>query len=595
MASRRRIAAMTPENQFLVDITAVIVVAGVVSLLFARLRMPAVIGYLTAGIILGPYTPPFSLVKNVDSINIMASLGIVLLMFSIGLDFNLKRLRKIGMFAIIAGTVEIALMATIGYTLGNWFGWNSLEALFLGAVMSFSSTAVVIKVLTDAGSLEKEHAEAIIGILIIEDFAAVIVLTLAAPLTSGVVIEAGLIIGVLIKIVLFVGISLVLGIAVIPKAIDYVREKHSEETLLLVSLGLCFGMSLVSLAFGLSVAIGAFIMGIVISQSNSVEHVDRRIMPLREMFLAIFFVSIGMLIDPVLVFANLLAAVVVAGVFIVGKIVSVSFASYVSNLDARTSFMAGMGMVAIGEFSFVIAKLGADAQAVGPFFYSTIMGASLMTMLVLPFSVKYSPRILDKASIRLPRPVKNALDLIERLRGSARERLSRSSEVRKEIRTQIIWIFIEFTFIFVVAITVNLVYYFTDVVANLAQISRILPALVLGGVTVAIMLPAIVGIIRHVRRIASLLVTVTLESGSFNAVGGKLIYSIFMNLFTIFVAIIMLLVMISLIPTTRELPYLPPIAIIIVGGLIAYLLWNVTRSAHRKMAEMLSKGIMEEK
>ncbi|MDD1767398.1 MAG: cation:proton antiporter [Methanomassiliicoccales archaeon] len=571
-----------------------IVVAGVTSLLFSKLRLPAVIGYLVAGVILGPYTPPFSLVKNIDSINIMASLGVVLLMFSIGLDFNLKRLRKVGLFAVIAGAVEIALMVTIGYALGNWFGWSSLEALFLGAVMSFSSTAMIIKVLTDTGSLRKDHAEAIIGILIIEDFAAVIVLTLAAPLTSGVAIEAGQILEVLMRIVFFVGISLVLGIAVIPKAIDLVRKRYSDETLLLVSLGLCFGMSVISLALGLSVAIGAFIMGIVISQSNSVERVNVKIIPLKEVFLAIFFVSIGMLIDPALVFANIGAAIIVAVVFIAGKTLSVTFASYVSNLDARTSFMTGMGMVAIGEFSFVIAKVGADTQAVGSFFYSTVIGAAIMTMIVLPFSVKYSPKVLDAVSLHLPQSIKNAFALIERLRASVRERLSMSTENRKELKTQITWVFIEFTFIFIVAIVADFIYYFTDFVAGQAQNSRLLPALLLGGVSVALMLPAIIGIIRRMRRIAALLVRMTLESGNFNAAGGKLIYTIFMSLFTVFVAIIMLSLMISLIPATKNVAYLPPVAIIIVGALVAYLLWKVTKSAHSRMADVLSKGIMND-
>jgi CPA2 family monovalent cation:H+ antiporter-2 len=571
----------------------VIVIAGATSLLFSKLRMPAVIGYLVAGVVLGPYNPLFSLVENIDSINIMASLGVILLMFSIGLDFNLRRLRKVGLFAIVAGAVEIALMATIGYALGNWFGWSSLEALFLGAVMSFSGTAMIIKVLTDTGNIRKDHAEAIIGILIIEDFAAVIVLTLAAPLTSGVAIEVGEILGVLIRIVFFVGISLVLGITVIPKAIDLVRSKYSDETLLLVSLGLCFGMSVVSLVLGLSVAIGAFIMGIVISQSNSVERVNTKIIPLKEMFLAIFFVSIGMLIDPALVLANIGAAVIVAIVFIVGKVMSVTFASYVSNLDARTSFMAGMGMIAIGEFSFVIAKMGADTQAVGPFFYSTVIGAAIMTMIVLPFSAKYSPRAFDAVSLHLPQSIKNALGLVERLRASVRERLSVSAKNRKELKSQITWIFIDFTFVFIVAIVADFIYYFTDFVAGLAQVSRILPTIVLGGLSVAIMLPAIVDIIKRLRKIAALLMWMTLESGNFNDVGGKLIYRIFMSLFTIIVAIVMLSVMISLIPSTN-VPYLPPIAIIVVGAIVALVLWKLERSAHGKMAEVLSKGILDE-
>ncbi len=585
---------MTPEDQFLVDMAVVLVVAGICSLLFSRLKFPAVIGYLVAGIIVGPHAPPFSLVTNIESVNIMASLGVILLMFSIGLDFNLRRLRKVGLFAIIAGSVEILLMMTIGYTLGNWLGWSNTESIFLGAVMSISSTAVIIKVLSDMGKLKKEFTEAIIGILIIEDFAAVIILTLAAPITGGSGLDLGSLFGILIGIVFFVAISIILGIAIIPKAVNWISSKFSGETLLLVSLGLCFAMAAISLVLGLSVAIGAFIMGVIISQSNSVEAVDAKIIPVKEMFLAIFFVSIGMMIDPSLVFQNFWAAVIIAAVFVVGKTLSVGFAGYVSNLGARTSFMAGMGMVAMGEFSFVIAKVGADSGAVGSFFYSTVIGAALITILVLPISVKNSERMVDWISSRIPGPVRSTLALIERLRASVRERLAASAERRKEVRRNIVWIFIDFTFIFVIAVAANVVYGLTDLVANLAQISPILPALLIGGLSVAAMLPAVVSIVKRLRNIVAVLVKVTLETGRFNALGGRVIYRIFMGMFTLFVVIVLLFLMVSLIPTAREITFLPPLVIVIVGGLIAYVLWDLTRSAHERMSEMLSKGLVDE-
>ena len=260
---------MDVQIRFLMEFAVILAVAGLTAVIFTKMKMPVVIGYLAAGILVGPYLFPFDLITDMDTINSLANLGIILLMFTIGLDFNIRKLRKTGMFAIVAGTIEVVLMITIGYALGWAMGWSNIESIFLGGVMSISSTAIIIKVLTDAGHLQKPYASGLIGILIIEDIAAVIILAMVSPLGSGKAPGLSSVVWILTAAILFIALSLILGFAVVPRVVDYVKKNYSSEVLLLVSLGLCFGMALLSSEIGLSVAIGAFVMGVIISQSAS--------------------------------------------------------------------------------------------------------------------------------------------------------------------------------------------------------------------------------------------------------------------------------------------------------------------------------------
>ncbi len=271
---------MEAETTFLLEMAIIMVTAGVISVIFSKLRLPVVIGYLAAGIILGPNLFEPSFVSDMDTIDALANAGIVLLMFTLGLEFTLRRLKKVGLFAALAGSVEIVLMITLGYGLGLAFGWSTIQSIFLGAVMSISSTAVIIKVLSDAGMMKREFAEAIVGILIIEDIAAVIILTLSSPWRPG------------------------RGDDSQHRAADRLHSDiHAHPcwswawrccrghgphvphrlpgTLLIVSLGLCFGMAIVA-SSSMSVAIGAFLVGIIISQSVVQEKVVERITPIKE-------------------------------------------------------------------------------------------------------------------------------------------------------------------------------------------------------------------------------------------------------------------------------------------------------------------------
>ncbi|HXZ24526.1 MAG TPA: cation:proton antiporter, partial [Methanomassiliicoccales archaeon] len=394
---------MDNTTQMLLGMAMIMIIAGISSVVFTKLRFPAVIGYLAAGMVLGPRGLGSVFQIDMNIVNFLADLGIVLLMFSIGLEFNFTKLRRIGGFAMLAGTIEVLITLTIGYSLGIALGYPFVESVFLGAIMSISSTAVILSVLGGMGKLKDDFVQPMIGILIVEDIAAVVLLTLTSPLLSGQVPQLSDAIDILIVIALFVAFSLVLGVALIPRLVDRVARGYSSETLMLVALGLGFSMALVAAAIGLSVAIGAFVMGVILGHADSCCRIEEKVRPIKEMFLAVFFVSIGLLIQPNLVILNIIPAIIIALVFIAAKTFSVTFAGYIANLPARTSFLLGASVVAMGEFSFVIAKQGVAAGAVTDAFYSAVVGAALITMVLLPISAKNGGRAFDGLAKRAPK------------------------------------------------------------------------------------------------------------------------------------------------------------------------------------------------
>ncbi len=583
---------MDVQIRFLMEIAVIFAVAGLTAVLFTKMRMPVVIGYLAAGILVGPYLFPFDLITDIDTVNSLANLGIILLMFTIGLEFNIRKLRQTGLFAIVAGTIEIVLMITIGYALGWSLGWSGTESIFLGAVMSISSTAVTIKVLTDSGHIEKQYASGIIGILIMEDIAAVIILAMVSPLGSGNVPGLSSAVGILGGAVLFIALSLVLGFAVVPRIVNYVEKNYPSEVLLLVSLGLCFGMALLSSEIGLSVAIGAFVMGIIVSQSTAQHEIILKTMPIKEMFMAIFFVSIGMLIDPTLVLQNILPAIIIAAVFIAGKIFSVTTATYVANTDARSSLMSGMALVAMGEFSFVIAKTGVDNGTLSQFFYSSVIGAALITMIVLPITFRYSSRTVDYLASHLPCSVMCSLRRTEALRSEVRSWMATHAERRKEILRHLFWIFVDFTIILLIQVFAGLFFEFSTMLQGIASWLSVLPATMGMILSVALIVPPLISIMRRMRRIVGILVAGLVETGRFQSNMGRHFFHIMTRLGYIFIFIMMFFMLIPIAPMARDFPFLLIVALI-VGIMVTIWLRDINKHTYQKMTNLLSENFIE--
>lgn len=378
------------ENVLLRDLAVVMIVAGVVTLLFHRLRQPVVLGYILAGVIIGPHTPPFPLIRDEASIRTLAELGVVLLMFGLGLHFSLRQLRRVGTTAFSGALLEILGMLWIGYLLGQAFGWSRMDSLFLGALLSISSTTITVKVLAELGKTKAEFAQLSLGILVVEDILAIAMLVFLSAIATTGGLAAGTIAITLVKIGAFMVMVVVVGLIAVPRLLHYVARYRSDEMLLVTVLGLCFGVALLAWRLGYSVALGAFLIGTIVGEAREIGKVRLLTEPVRDMFSAVFFVSTGMLIDPrvLLAYAGPIAAIAVT--VVVGKVVTRFFGVIATGRDIRTSLQVGMTLAQIGEFSFIIAALGQQLQATSAFLFPIAVSVSAVTTLLTPYLIRAS-------------------------------------------------------------------------------------------------------------------------------------------------------------------------------------------------------------
>jgi CPA2 family monovalent cation:H+ antiporter-2 len=351
------------------DLAVVMIVAGLVTVLFHRLKQPVVLGYIIAGVIIGPHTPPAALIHDKGTIDTLAELGVILLMFSLGLEFSLRKLRHVGAPALIAAVLEILLLFWVGYEVGRFFSWPLLDRIFLGAMLSMSSTTIIIKVLSELGKMKEHFSQLIFGILILEDILGIAMIALLSGIAMTgqlSVADVGMTLG---KLGLFLAVTLVAGLIFVPRLIGYVARFKSNEMLIVTVLGLCFGVSLLAVKLGYSVALGAFIIGAVIAECREIHRVETLLEPVRDMFSAIFFVAIGLLIQPKMLLEHWQPILVITVAVVVGKVFTCSFGAFVGGNDTRTSLRVGMGLAQIGEFSFIIASLGVTLKVTSGYLY----------------------------------------------------------------------------------------------------------------------------------------------------------------------------------------------------------------------------------
>lgn len=396
---------------FLQDLAVVMIVAGFVTILFHHFKQPVVLGYILAGLIIGPHTPPFPLIHDEHTINTFAELGVIMLMFSLGLEFSLRKLTKVGISAFIAAFLEILLMAWVGYEIGQFFGWSRMDSIFLGAILSISSTTIIVKALGELGKTKEKFAQLIFGILVIEDILgiAMIALLSSIALTGSLSVEeVGRTLG---RLGLFLTVVLVAGLIAVPRLIGYVARFKRNEMLLVTVLGLCFGVSLLAIKMGYSVALGAFIIGAIIAETREMHRIESLIEPVRDMFSAVFFVTIGLLIDPALLKTHWVPVLVIVIAVVVGKVCSCAFGAFMGGNDTRTSLRVGMGLAQIGEFSFIIASLGLSLKVTSEFLYPIAVAVSAITTLLTPYLIKSADGFVNQFDRLAPRSVFNALSL----------------------------------------------------------------------------------------------------------------------------------------------------------------------------------------
>lgn len=385
--------------------------AALVTVLFHKLRLPVVLGYILAGVLIGPHVLPSPLISDETTIKTLSELGIVFLMFSLGLEFSFRRLRKVGTTAMIAAPLEILLMILVGYEIGQWFGWGRMDSVFLGAMISISSTTIIVKALQETGRMKEPFAQIIFGILIVEDILAIVLLALLSGIAMTGGLKAGAVADTLGRLGIFLVVAVVLGLLLVPRLLGWVTKFRSNEVLLVTVLGLCFGVSLLALKLGYSVALGAFIIGAVIAEAREIGRIEILTSSLRDLFCAVFFVAIGLLIEPRMLAQHWLPIVVITLAVVIGKSVACAFGAFVAGHDNWTSMRVGNGLGQIGEFSFIIAALGLQQKVTSEFLYPVAVAVSVITAFLTPVRLRQSDALVAWWSRTAPRSLTNYLDL----------------------------------------------------------------------------------------------------------------------------------------------------------------------------------------
>ena len=484
---------------FIRDFAITMAVAGGALVLFRSLKLPPVLGYLMAGVIIGPFTLPIPPIQNLDAIRLMADLGLVLLLFGIGLEFGWQRIRRLGFGVIVIGLVEMTVMFALGFGIADLLGWTGVEKVFLGAALSISSSAILVKMLRDTGSLFESRGRLIVGILVVEDFAAVILLTVLSGVATTGSLDAASISGLAAKLAIFAVAALVFGALFAPRLIRFVDRFHSDETLLIASLALCFGLALAGQLLGLSAAAGAFLIGTVLGDTDRAYQVSRVMSPVRDMFAALFFVSIGMLMDVSLFSEFLVPALIVSAVFIAGKVAANTLGAFLAGYDGRAALGVGMGMPQLGEFSLAMTKVGVEQGTVGAFINPVITMATGITALLYPFIFRSSQVVADFMSRRSPAMLQGygvyLFLWMSTMRSAFRFHSSHARRIQRSVRLMLLNLGIV---VFLIALGTGILH-FTRPLSELILLEESLLGLIIGGAVLALCIPPAVAIWRSMR------------------------------------------------------------------------------------------------
>jgi monovalent cation:H+ antiporter-2, CPA2 family len=421
------LAAASPAGQtldILVDLATILCVAAGTTVLFQRIKQPVILGYLLAGMIVGPHVP-VPLFANDQMAHQFSELGVILLMFVLGLELSLRKLLRLGASVVVVAVIQCSFMIWVGYGAGRMLGWRPLESLFTGAMLSIASTTIIVKAFAEQ-NVRGKVADFVFGILIVEDLIAILMLAVLTPVASGAGLSAGALALTMGKLALFLAGMLAGGILLVPRLVRLIVRLGRTETTVVASVGICFASALLARYFGYSVALGAFLAGALVAESGHSKPIEHALEPIRDLFAAVFFVSVGMLIDPVLVARHWVATLVLTALVIAGNVLGVSLSSFLAGRSVRTSVQAGMSMAQIGEFSFIIVGVGVSLNAVGNFLYPVAVGVSALTTLVTPWLIRLSGPVASFVDSRLPRPLQTFVSLygswIHQLRATPQHR-----------------------------------------------------------------------------------------------------------------------------------------------------------------------------
>ena len=434
------------------DLGIIMLTAGIVSILFKFLKQPVVLGYLVAGLLVGPYVCGSSWINDIESAEHWAEIGMIFLLFSMGLEFSFKKLLQVGSTAIVGCLTIVIGMMTMGFLAGRLLGFNEMNALFLGGMLCMSSTTIVFKALDDMGLRQQKFAGISLGILVVEDLFAVVLMVLLASVAVKQSFEGGEMAWQLGKLVAYLILWFVAGIMIIPTLFRLCRRHLNDETMTIMSLGLCLGMVLLAIGAGFSAALGAFVMGSILAETLEAERVERLMSPIKNMFGAIFFTSVGMMIDPALLGKYWLPITVISLLVIFGQIIFASLGVLLSGQPLKTAMQTGFTLVQVGEFSFILAQFGESIGVTEKYLYPVIVAVSVITTFLTPYIIRLSNPAYEKVNSLLPRKVKVMLEQYAHNRNTISPDSDLSIMIRKFVVTAVIYIILT---IFVMVIYFN--------------------------------------------------------------------------------------------------------------------------------------------
>ena len=495
---------------FIQDLAVIMLIAGVVTVVFNRFKQPVVLGYIVAGVIIGPHTPPFNMIQDEKTVHILSELGVIFLLFSLGLEFSLKKLAKVGATAVVAAVCEILLMLWIGYEIGLYFGWKTMDAIFLGAMLAVSSTTIIVKALNELGMKQEKFAQIIFGILIVEDILAIGMIALLSGIATSGSVDSGDVFNTVGKLVLFMIVSLVVGILIVPRLLSYVARFKSNEMLLVTVLGILFGFCLLVMKLEYSVALGAFLVGAVMAESRQIHRIERLIEPVRDMFSAIFFVAIGLLFDPTVLAKYWQPILIITLAVVFGKLISCGFGTFLSGHGGRTPMRVGMGLAQIGEFSFIIAALGVSLKVTSEFLYPIVVAVSAITALLTPYLIKAADPLSAKAVSIVPKKVAGVFGMYSSWLESLQPQGDKA-ELTKIIRRILLQVLINLALVVAIFLSGS---FFVDGIS--AQIAGWIPdaqiqKAVIWGAALVLSLPFLIATYRKLQALAMLLAEVSVN------------------------------------------------------------------------------------
>ena len=375
-------------NTLISDLALILVVAGVTTLLFKWLKQPVVLGYIVAGFLVGPHFSFFPTVSDLANINIWSEIGIIVLLFSLGLEFSFRKLVNVGGSAVITAAVIVVGMMLLGYAAGRILHFTYLDSVFLGGMLSMSSTTIIIKAFTDLNMRKQKFTSIVFGVLIVEDMFAVLMMVLLSSIAVNNELEGSELIYSILKLAFFLITWFLVGIFVIPTFLKKARRFLNSETLLVVSMGLCLGMVVLASYAGFSSALGAFVMGSILAGTNEAEKIEKVVQPVKDLFGAVFFISVGMLVDPVILTQYALPIVLLSLVVICGQILFGTTGMLISGQPLNVAVKSGFSLSQIGEFAFIIATLGMTLKVIDGFLYPIVVAVSVITTFTTPYFIK---------------------------------------------------------------------------------------------------------------------------------------------------------------------------------------------------------------